>query len=143
MPGLDAFHQGQDQRRQQRGEVAFRVAPGAPHRRYVHQREYRHRDGGRQGRGRQIMDQRGEEQRDQTDTQCGDDPGDRRARAGVEVDHRARQPAGDRHAAGKRGGKIGGAQADELLIRRDPLAALGGKHLTHRHRFDEADDADQ
>jgi hypothetical protein len=63
--------------------------------------------------------------------------------AGVEVHHRAREPAGHREAAGEGGAQIARAERHEFAVRHDALSALGGQRLPDRDRFHEAHDADQ
>ena len=89
------------------------------------------------------MDERRQKKRRQrqpggSESACGRGLGAR-----VEVHHRAREAPGDRKAAGKGRAKVGAAEADQLLIRVDPLAFLCGQGLRHADALDKADDRDQ
>lgn len=96
-----------------------------------------------QGRLRQIGQQRRQEQGRQSNADSRIGTGRRRFGPGIKVHHRAGKPAGHRIAAGDGRGNVGGAKADQLLIRHDPLPLLGRKRLRHRHRFHETDHRDQ
>ena len=134
-------HPGQGH--QHGGEIRLGVAPGAPQRAQVHQGQHRDDNGRRQGGLGQVVKPGGEKQRREGDAAGGEHAGHGAAGAGVEIDHRAGKPAGDREAAAHPGGQIGGTQPDQLGIAVDPLAPLGGQGLRHRYRLHETDQADQ
>ena len=62
------------------------------------------------------------------------------AAPGVEIDHRACEPARHRIAAAKPGRDIGRAQPDQFLIGIDALAPFGCQRLGHRNRFHKTHD---
>src|SRR3546814_19759620 len=60
-----------------------------------------------------------------------------------EIDNRAGESAGHGVSAREGAGDVRGAEADQFLVRRDPLAAFCCEGLRHGDAFDETDARDQ
>ena len=76
--------------------------------------------------------------RGQGDADGGEGPGGGGLGAGVEVHDRAREAAGHREAATRPAPRLEAPRRDQLLVRVDALAALGGQRLADRDRLDVA-----
>ena len=87
----------------------------------------------------QVKEPRRQEQRGKGDADRGQRARGRGLRARVEIHHRAGKAAGHRVAGRESRGEVRRAEADQLLVGADRLAALGGQCLRDRHRLDEAD----
>ena len=141
--GLHAHGQGERDGGGHGGEVCAGIVPGALQGAEVHKAEDSHDDRRRQNGDGQVRQKRGQDKGRQRDSAGGEGPGGGGGRAGVEIDHRTREAAGDGIAAGERRGEIGRAEADELLIGIDTFALLRRQGLGDGDRFHEADDGDQ
>ena len=137
------MNQGQHNGGQHGAKVGTGIPEGASQGRQVNQRSHRHdnrrcqRGLGQPGNGRR------QEQGGQGNAHRRIGSRRRRFRAGIKVDHGAGEATGYRHTSGETGTQVGGAQANQLLVRINTLAPLGGQRLAHRHRFHKAHHTDQ
>ena len=125
------------------GEVAARIGPGAAQGAEINQAKDGDDDRGGQRGLRQKVKQRRQRDGSHGKANGGKGPGGRGFGPGVGIDDRPRKAPGDRQTTGEGRADIGRSQAQQLLIRVDPLAFARGEGLGDRHAFDKADDRDQ
>ena len=82
---FDACKQRNGDRRHVRGEVGLGVVPKLARSFQIHETEDRYDDCGSQGCNRQAVEQRGQEQSRERDTDSGISPGQRRLGPGIEI----------------------------------------------------------
>ena len=140
---LDTEEQGDQDRRGHGREIALRIGERPLDRAEINQRQHGNDDGGGQSCLRQMRQQRGQEQGGQRNADGGEGTSRRGCCPGIEIDDRAGEPAGDRIATGNGGGNVGGTEADQLLIRLDPLTLLGCQRLRNGDGFHKTDDRNQ
>ena len=148
--GADQDAHVQVRREQQRGHeggasrhavVPVRL-PGMDERANIDQPGHRQHDHRRQHRLRQVIQQRRQEQQRHEHQHAAEYRGHAGARAGTQVDRRARERPADRKGLRDAGGEVGQPLPDQLLVGVDARARLGGHRLGDRDRLHEGHQRD-
>ena len=123
--GFNADEQGYGYRRGHRHEVGFGIAPNGAWCFEIDKAEDGDNDCAGQGGNRQRCEQWRQKKRGKQYADGGKCTGCRCFGTGIKIDNRAGKAPCHRIASGKCSGDIGGAQANQFLIRDDPLPFLG------------------